>query len=640
MTLGGDLQGERRAECPSCGAPIAFRLGSSRAAVCSFCRFAVVRSDRELTAIGRVADLVPTAPLLAVGDEGSLAGRAFVVLGRVQLDHGRGPWDEWYLRFADGEWGWLARAEGRWYVTFERPVERAPAWDEIAPGTRLKLAATGALSWVVTERGGSALLSAEGELPFPFDPHESGRYADLEAEEGAFATIDLGDGTREVKLFVGREVPARELSLSQPVLGPRPVERVSAERLTCPTCGGPVPIFVPSQTERCGCAACGALLDHTRGALVLLQQLEPPPIQPLLPLGSEGELLGAKRMVIGFMQRHVTIDGTDYAFREYLLHADEGYTWLVEDSGHWLHVAPVPTSAVTEERRQARYGNRSYRRFAKGEPVVDFVIGEFYWKVAQGDRSETVDYIDPPRLLGVERTEQEITWSEGEYVEPRAIERAFSPKSRLPDPEGVAPAQPNPYRRREPSWVLLILLLLWLVLVLRYEVRSGKELLTVALDTPASFDATTRPSTTTTLTAPFVVSRGPTTLKLELTSTIWDGYVEVDAALVSDSGALQQMEVVVDRAEDEEGSTQLRSEGHFGRVEDGTHTLRLLTTFAPAMPAWGQPGSAPVTRVRVLEADRDAGLCFASLLLIALPWIVTCVRGFAFEQRRRENESP
>ena len=72
--------------CPSCGAPIEFGVGSSIAKVCEFCRATIVRSDRGLENLGKVADLANTPSLIAVGDQGTLAGRPFEVLGRVQLE--------------------------------------------------------------------------------------------------------------------------------------------------------------------------------------------------------------------------------------------------------------------------------------------------------------------------------------------------------------------------------------------------------------------------------------------------------------------------------------------------------------------------------------------------------------------------
>src|SRR4051812_40045645 len=98
---------QAQGSCPNCGAPIEFALGSSMAKVCEFCRHTIVRSDRGLENLGKVADLALTPSLIAVADEGTLNGRPLRVRGRVQLDWGKGPWDEYYVAFEHGQsWGW------------------------------------------------------------------------------------------------------------------------------------------------------------------------------------------------------------------------------------------------------------------------------------------------------------------------------------------------------------------------------------------------------------------------------------------------------------------------------------------------------------------------------------------------------
>jgi hypothetical protein len=89
--------------CPSCGTPIEFGLGSSLAKVCGSCRVTVVRTDRGLQNFGKVAALADTPSIVAVGDQGKLDGRHFEILGRVQLDYGLGPWDEYYVVFEFGK---------------------------------------------------------------------------------------------------------------------------------------------------------------------------------------------------------------------------------------------------------------------------------------------------------------------------------------------------------------------------------------------------------------------------------------------------------------------------------------------------------------------------------------------------------
>ncbi|MEY4511642.1 MAG: hypothetical protein RLZZ450_3764 [Pseudomonadota bacterium] len=596
-----------------------------------------------------MADLVPTASPIAVGDEGSLSGKPFVVLGRLQLDHGRGPWDEWYLGFSDGSWGWLARAEGRWYATFEKPAGTPPGWETLAPSTVISLEGTGSVDWVVTERGGAATVSAEGELPYAVDPKGSGRYVDLEAEGGAFATLDFGDGTLPPLLFAGRELAASDLRLKQTAVGPRPVEQVEVARLACPTCGAPIDIVVPSEAERCGCAHCGSLLDFDKGALKLLEQLELPAIRPLIALGSVGELLGVCRTVIGFMQRSLTVDGDLYTFREYLLHSEQGFSWLLEENHHWLHVAPISTGDVQEFGQSARCKTVSYRAFAKALPSVDFVIGEFYWKVSRGDQSETMDYVAPPRLLSVERTDNEVSWSEGEYVEPTQLVRAFALSAPLPRPVGVAPAQPNPYTGRGATMVFALLAALWLVIALAYEVFDGERVLaTATLELPRR-EALGVPAGvlqgSVAFSEPFEVRRGPTTLKVDLHSNVSNGWVQVDTSLVPEpGGTTRDLKLVSERYtgnDDGEGWAEgdSASSGYFGRVPSGRYTLRFFGSWQPNDNGWAAQATPPTTRLEVSQGGRSPACCCGTLLLIALPWLLSRLNRLSFELRRRQNEN-
>src|SRR4029079_288338 len=94
--------------CPNCGAPAEFSAGASVSKVCPFCRHVIVRTDRDWKKFGKAADLANTPSRIALGDKGTARGVSFEVLGRVQMDYGRGPWDEFYVAFADGTWGWIS----------------------------------------------------------------------------------------------------------------------------------------------------------------------------------------------------------------------------------------------------------------------------------------------------------------------------------------------------------------------------------------------------------------------------------------------------------------------------------------------------------------------------------------------------
>src|SRR5205807_9909826 len=71
------------ASCPACGAPIAFKMGSSIVVVCEFCHSVVARGDRKLEDLGKVAALVETNSPLEVGLRGAYQNISFELTGRA-----------------------------------------------------------------------------------------------------------------------------------------------------------------------------------------------------------------------------------------------------------------------------------------------------------------------------------------------------------------------------------------------------------------------------------------------------------------------------------------------------------------------------------------------------------------------------
>ena len=112
-----------QANCPSCAAPIEFKSGSSIVVVCPFCRSAVARTDRALEDLGKVAEIMQSQSPLKVGLKGMWNNQRFELTGRAQLRHQLGGfWDEWYATFGNGWVGWLAEAQGKFYLTFYQPL--------------------------------------------------------------------------------------------------------------------------------------------------------------------------------------------------------------------------------------------------------------------------------------------------------------------------------------------------------------------------------------------------------------------------------------------------------------------------------------------------------------------------------------
>ncbi|HEY8207872.1 MAG TPA: DUF4178 domain-containing protein, partial [Myxococcaceae bacterium] len=153
-------------QCPQCGAPLTFGGAHSLAAVCSYCRSSIARKGADLENLGKVPDLVATDTRLALMVSGAIDHQSFTIIGHVQLAHpGGGTWDEWYLSFSNGAWGWLAEAQGRLFFT--RPLSyslKAPLLSKLSPGKSFSLSGIGLVA--VDEVNTASFASAEGELPF------------------------------------------------------------------------------------------------------------------------------------------------------------------------------------------------------------------------------------------------------------------------------------------------------------------------------------------------------------------------------------------------------------------------------------------------------------------------------------------
>ncbi|HEX7699853.1 MAG TPA: hypothetical protein VF403_04000, partial [Kofleriaceae bacterium] len=100
--------------------------------VCASCNFAIQRTDRGVDSLGKVADLVPIDSPLKLFAEGHQGRESFLLVGMAQIRHEAGGiWQEWYAKLDGGQWGWLAEAQGRYYLTYEEPWLSAPSSVEV-----------------------------------------------------------------------------------------------------------------------------------------------------------------------------------------------------------------------------------------------------------------------------------------------------------------------------------------------------------------------------------------------------------------------------------------------------------------------------------------------------------------------------
>ena len=426
--------------CPTCGAEVEFRYDDSFVRVCGHCRSAVVRTDRGADTLGRFADLVPIASPLQLFAEGRYGSTGFLLIGMAQLRHAAGGvWQEWYAKLDGGQWAWLSEAQGRLYLTFERPDVPAPPIGSLAPGTQVHLAGA---AFTVAERGTATYVSALGEIPYRLVPDSSLHFVDLSDGRGGFATIDYGDGSEPPTVYLGSQVSPHSLGLSGGEAA-APAAPATGARLACPNCNGSLELRAPDQTLRVACPYCSSLVSVEGGALSIIAQQAKKP-RPAIALGEKATLAEGEMTVIGYVARSAYVDGSWWPFEEYLLHAPAiGFRWLVCSDGHWSYVQPVATGAVSVG-IGARYGGVTFRRFQHAPLRVDAVLGELYWRVQVGERVDAEDYIAPPAMLSCESSGSEQNWSLATYLTTDDLDRAFGRKLGMPAPIGVGANQPYP----------------------------------------------------------------------------------------------------------------------------------------------------------------------------------------------------
>ncbi len=623
--------------CPSCGGPLVFRLGSSLLRICDHCGVAVARKGAALAAYGKVAELIPTSSLLALGQEGGYEGAPrFDLVGRLQLDYGTGTWDEWLMGFRDGTWAWLSESQGKFHYLGRVPVPPAPGFADLHVGQTLDLGPPG--TFVVIEAGEARFVTGQGELPFDVEPGSRLRYADLSGPDGQFATLDYGTGATAEALFVGREVALEDLGLTRTRSDEERRTKVAVTALSCPQCGGPLELHAPDQAQRIACPYCGSLLDATRD-LAVLEALSHPPVTPLIPLGSAGRWGGIEWAVIGFMQRSVTAEGVRYPWDEYLLYqARQGFRWLVEAKGHWSFVEPVNAGDVIDRLSRKEYRGQSFRPFQGGTARVDHVLGEFYWAVARGDETDTADYICPPLMLSREGTRKELNWSLGTYAEGEEIWKAFGLTGSPPEPRGIAPHQPRPFGEAGHVYGRFLLgLAVAVFLFLGFTVSGGHPLFQQSVSIPRT--AASGSPEAALFTDPFVVP-DEGNLEVRVRAPVNNSWLYLDGALVNDeTGGLDEFDLEVSyyAGADSDGSwTEGGKEAvaYVAAVPPGRYVMRLAPQWEAGRPL---PGYELSVRTHVPRVHQIA---FVLLALAAWPLFLAW-RHFRFEsQRWSESDHP
>ena len=429
----------------------------------------------------------------------------------------------------------------------------------------------------------------------------------------------------------------------------QPPPAAAVKALTCPACGGTVALRAAGYTVSVACQYCGSILDVTDPQVKLITEYRQAAEALEIPLGTRGMLRGVEWEAIGFLRRSVS---GGWAWEEYLLfNPYHGYRWLITDGRGWSLGKQLTFTPQRDDYETLRIGSQTFQRFYEDSTArVDYVLGEFYWRVSVGEEVVGADWARPGAMLSREKNAHEVSWT-------RAV---LLGRSEVPDAFGVdkkgrawppMPHEPSPNAAWLGAGFKIALGVLLLLTVL--AVVFGGTRWTSAGTFPVAPDGSER---TVTL-GP--IHFGALYQRVEIRAevpTLENGWVDLDYSLVNRK--TQQVYEAYGAAERYSGSDSdgpwhegsRRSSVSVASVPAGDYDLVVdykgnrwngsssySSSYYSETPdlGWMAPANLPQVKVEVRTGSLFASSFWIALILLFLPLLIGLIRHVQFDKARQ-----
>ncbi|MGH9831331.1 MAG: DUF4178 domain-containing protein, partial [Blastocatellia bacterium] len=325
-------------------------------------------------------------------------------------------------------------------------------------------------------------------------------------------------------------------------------------------------------------------------------------------------------------------DGVRYYWEEYLLYNPQiGFRWLVRSDDTWNFVESVPPGGVKVGAKYAEFNGQHFRIYQDAVARIDYVGGEFYWKVEVGEVARAVDYVHPPYMLSCETSaygakttsiksiagkrhhEQsgEVNWSLGLSVSRRDVEKGFG-LSGLPKAAKPAPNEVFPHKQVYKYWAIMSVIVI--ILGLLIEVLAPRQ--TVFQQSYQLQPLTSPAGTQVIFTDPFELKSGRN-IEIAATAGVANTWLYIDGDFYDNSNGLDQSyELPVEYyfGSDSDGAWSEGSQNadvHLSALPSGNYVMRMEVSWEH----WNTPMSLSV---RVQQGVPRASQIFLALLLISI----------------------
>jgi len=417
--------------------------------------------------------------------------------------------------------------------------------------------------------------------------------------------------------------------------GVQPAPAPAVKPLSCPACGASIELRAAGYTVTLVCPYCSSVLDTANPDVGIIQRYSKAARELEIPLGTRGTLKGVDWEAIGYLRRS---EGGTYPWEEYLLfNPYHGYRWLVTDGRGWTFGTMLTESPKYGGSDGLIVDGQPYKSFFRnGRAQVDYVLGEFYWRVRQGEEVETADYVRPGFMLSFEGNEEERNWTLGELLDGKEMAEAFGvdePRKWRPGGPPPLPHQPSPYAGSASTLGKLALLGIVALFVLTLIFGGSRN------EREFEFSVTPGGGEVSRTYGPVSFDRPwqAVTIKAQA-SGLENAWVDLDYALV-------------DRKSQTTYAAYAIAERYSGRDSDGAWTegSRGATTKLATVPAgeydlvvdasgqnWGFGGSSgpvPVT-ISIAQGATFWSNFILAVILLLVPAIIVLFRHARFETAR------
>lgn len=303
-----------------------------------------------------------------IGTKGVFKGISFKVVGRINFGYIYGGWNEWYISFSNGSFGWISETLGKYTVT----MEYAPENEEFflqnynisyqqpnVDFNNLKINETCFISLIdfFTQRiSTSPIEKIEGTIPFL---HNNYLKNIVLVKEQKIMKIMFDRNDKVQKLYFGEKIFEDELNLFNfqtldDIFKQTKEKKGKIAGFYCPVCSAPNP-KITGVTNISFCRTCNTKLDISSIEIEVLEDgYKNSEHDTTLQCGSIANINDRKYIVVGVLLKEFKTTYGLQQFTEYFLYQEGGYQlffWLIEDrkSKKWYYLRRVKASLLKYE---------------------------------------------------------------------------------------------------------------------------------------------------------------------------------------------------------------------------------------------------------------------------------------------------